>query len=468
MIVTLLMTLEGSNPEVSRCVNVDDSLDLTQLAEVIDAAFGFSGAASHLFITGSGKFRQVFSESPGAGEADESEVFVSKFTDITYIYDPTANWNIRVEALGPSELGGPTPLLVDAAGPDIIESANGPELMTKFRHEARRIAAGLPPNMEVTPLLLSFLPVMSPERMLDRLTIADPVTVATRVSYIAEELFYDPVDQPPRPHAPTLADEFGQFLDSRPDLQAILEDDPYPDQNPTLLAAVSDFFDQRPGPHPSGLVPPGGRDHRDDGDLDDNVILFPGAVEDNEPDFVDRFPITLRALIGLFLEPVQLTKTGKMPVATIREMMELLHINSRLRQPRENTFPSVYDVRLLLVGGGFVEEREGALVASELGRMAYEFFDTGLNIAEWAAGFEHAFGEEEWKAVLWALADWYSIGGDYGITPPPFESVPEKTDLVFRFLVDLGAIEVAPQGSTLTGSAYRMLQRILSLYVHGH
>lgn len=462
MIVTLLMTLEGSNPEITRCVNVDDSLDLTQLAGVIDAAFGFSGAASHLFITGSDTFRQVFSESPGAGEADERDVAVSKFTEITYIYDPTANWNIRVEALGPSELGGPTPLLIDAAGPDIIESANGPELMTKFRHEARRIAAGLPPNMEVTPLLLSFLPVMSPERMLDRLTIADPVTVATRVSYVAEELFYDPADQPQRPHGPTLADEFGQFLDSRPDLQAILEDDPYPDQNPTLLAAVADFFEQRPGPHPSGIAPPGESD-----DVEDNVIIFPGAVAGTDPDFEDRFPDTLRALIGLFLEPVKLTKTGKLPVTTIRQMLELLQINARIGQPRETTFPSVYDARMLLEGGEFVEERGGALAATELGRMAYEFFDTGLNIAEWAAGFEHAFGSKEWKAVLWVLADWYGIGADYGITPPASGKVPEKTDQVFRFLVDLGAIEVDARGSTLTGSANRMLQRILSHYVHG-
>lgn len=452
MIVTLLMTLEGSNPEVSRCVNVDDSLDLSHLAEVIDAAFGFSGAASHLFITGPEKLRQVFSESPGAGETDESDVFVSKFTEMTYIYDPTANWNIRVEVLGPSELGGPTPLLVDAAGPDIIESANGPELMTKFRHEARRIAAGLPPNMEVTPLLLSFLPVMSPERMLDRLTIADPVTVATRVSYVAEELFYDPADQPQRPHGPTLADEFGQFLDSRPDLQAILEDDPYPDQNPTLLAAVTDFFEQRPG---------------EGDDVEDNVIIFPGAVAGTDPDFEDRFPDTLRALIGLFLEPVKLTKTGKLPVTAIRQMLELLHINASIGQPRETTFPSVYDARMLLEGGGFIEVSDGALVASELGRMAYEFFDTGLNIAEWAAGFEHAFGNKEWKAVLWVLADWYDIGADYGITPPASGTVPEKTDQVFRFLVDLGAIEVDSRGSTLTGSANRMLQRILSQYVHG-
>ena len=56
MIVTLLMTLEGSLPEVSRCINVDDSMDLGSLSQVIDAAFGFSGAATHLYATGSGQY----------------------------------------------------------------------------------------------------------------------------------------------------------------------------------------------------------------------------------------------------------------------------------------------------------------------------------------------------------------------------------------------------------------------------
>ena len=160
MIVTLLMTLEGSLPEISRCVNVDDSMDLGELSQVIDAAFGFSGAATHLYATGSGEFRHIFAEIPSAGESDETELTVARISEITYISDPTANWTVQVAVLGESQLDGPTPLLVDACRPDIVESANGPELMTKFRKEARRIAAGLPPDMEVTPLLLSFLPVM--------------------------------------------------------------------------------------------------------------------------------------------------------------------------------------------------------------------------------------------------------------------------------------------------------------------
>ena len=43
MIVSLLMTIEGSQPKVSRLVNVENSMHLGALSHVIDAAFGFSG-----------------------------------------------------------------------------------------------------------------------------------------------------------------------------------------------------------------------------------------------------------------------------------------------------------------------------------------------------------------------------------------------------------------------------------------
>ncbi|QYH19046.1 hypothetical protein JKI95_07060 [Corynebacterium aquatimens] len=248
MIVTLLMSLEDANPEITRCVNVEDSMDLGQLSEVINAAFGFSGAATHLYVTKSGKTRQVYAEVPSAGEGDEVDMTVAKLREITYIYDPTANWNVHVEVLGYSQLDGPTPLLIDASGPDIVEATNGPAMMTRFRAEARRIAAGLEPDMEVTPLLLSFLPVMSPERMLQRLTVTDPVAVATRIGFVAEELFFGAAqDAATDPRALDLANQFEDFLDSRPELRDILENDPMPDRNPTLIAAVAEFFEQHAG-----------------------------------------------------------------------------------------------------------------------------------------------------------------------------------------------------------------------------
>lgn len=276
MILSLLMTLEGSDPEVSRLVNVEAGMHLGQLSQVIDAAFGFSGAAIHFYASGSDDLRKVYAETPSGEEEDETALTVGELGDITYIYDPSANWTIHVEVIGETQLDGPTPLLVDAAGPDIVEAANGPEMMTQFRAEARRLAAGLEPNMEVTPLLLSFMPVMSPERILQRLTVSDPVTVATRISFVAEDIYFDQAqEQSEHPETFTLVNEFDDFINSRPDLQAILQDDPTPDRNPTLLAAVAEFFEERmdtSGPIPF-MVPP----ERGDADV---IELYPGAEDD--------------------------------------------------------------------------------------------------------------------------------------------------------------------------------------------
>ena len=131
---------------------------------------------------------EVYAENPGAGERSMTSMTVGEMLPMLYVYDPAANWNVHVRRLGESQLEGPTPLLIHAQGPDVVETANGPEMMTRFHEEARNLAAGLPPNMEVTPLLLSYLPVMTPERMLDRLSVVDPVAVATRMGFVSEEL----------------------------------------------------------------------------------------------------------------------------------------------------------------------------------------------------------------------------------------------------------------------------------------
>lgn len=496
MIVTLLLTLEGSDPEVSRCVNVDDSMDLSQLAQVIDAAFGFSGAASHLYVTGDGKFRQVFSEMPGPDEAQESEVMVHKITEITYIYDPTANWNIRVQVLGETQLDGPTPLLVDAAGPDIIEAANGPEMMTQFRNEARRIAAGLAPNMEVTPLLLSFLPVMSPERILQRLTVADPVTVATRISFVAEEIFFDQgAGHPGMPGPNDLAHRFDEFLDSRPELRDILQDDPQPDRNPTLLAAVAEFFEDNV---PTAEEPPFGVPEFDEPEpepVPDNVIPLhrrtPPAdapLPDYAPDWVrdqppaapfmpagtfsedDYFPDILLDLFNIFAKPVKLTKKGQLPSKTVRDIAGVFGIQSFYQQPRETTYPTVQWLRQVLEGAGFIEEEGNCLSTSALGNQFIECDGhTGIFIDAWAAGFEHAFGTALWKEHLWTLAHLFNLGEHYGINPPAPTHVPNRLEDTVLLLGDMGALmpDAATGRPDMTPSATKLFSRMLSYYVHG-
>ena len=257
MTVSVLVIVEGTSPEISRCVNVEETMRLGELAQIVDAALGFTGAATHLFVGQEGSQREVYAESPGPGEHHEDELTVAEMRPMTYVYDPAANWNIHVEVLGPSHLEGPTPMLVDAAGPDVIEACSGPGLMTTFRDQARLLAAGIEPDVETITLMFSYLPVMPPERMLDRLTQADPVAVATRIGNVAEEMFFDEVAAAGEENdGPGLAQHFDDFINSRPDLLEIIDMDPHPERNPTMINAVTEFFGKEPhkGVNPDEVV----------------------------------------------------------------------------------------------------------------------------------------------------------------------------------------------------------------------
>lgn len=461
MITTLLMTLEGSAPEVSRCVNVDDSMDLGTLAQVIDAAFGFSGAATHLYTTGAGELRRVFTETPGARESDETELTVQGISELTYIYDPTANWNIHVEVLGYSQLDGPTPLLIDASGPDIVESANGPELMTKFREEARRVCAGLEPNMEVTPLLLSFMPVMSPERMLDRLTVADPVTVATRIGYVAEEVYFDQPGGPGSPiHGPALADEFEDFLDSRPELRAILHNDPNPDRNPTLIAAVAEFFEDRMGDteEPDDLGDLGNLD-----DLGDNVIpLFAyGQPASVHPSELDSAGEALQGFVALFRDPVKLTSRGYLPTAVVRELLQMMGLPDVLARPREHSVASVSTARRFLTGAGLVKVEGGRLRTTERGE---SFLRSGAPMGEFSTelllGFEAVYGRHAWRHWVFVLGHMYGIAPYAGWD----RSMPEDYEAVFDFLRHIGVLAIANGELAVSRDGRLLLEAMLHIY----
>lgn len=467
MITTLLMTLEGSRPEVSRCVNVEDSMDLGTLSQVIDAAFGFSGAATHLYSSGTGEFRQVYSETPGAGESDEATLTVAKFTEITYIYDPTANWNVRVEALGYSQLDGPTPLLVDACGPDIVEAAGGTEMMTKFREEARRVCAGLEPNMEITPLLLSFMPVMSPERMLDRLTVADPVTVATRIGYVAEEIYFDQPDGPDGvPGGPVLAEQFEEFLDSRPDLRAILQDDPSPDMNPTLLAAVAEFFEDALGGEELGDDELGGEKLGDDelgaGGAGDQIAAAAAAAGVADGPRAERLLAdTLQDLVRCFTAPVALTKLGHLPVSTVRSFVEILRLPNWYKQPREQSFASISNARSLLSGAGLIADTDGSLAITERGRSFLAAADPAAEFStELLLGFETLYGKRTWKTWVRILGELFGVQAFVGWD----HRMPADYQNVFEFLVDLGVIATGPGDMQLTPGGRVLLEQMVASY----
>ena len=86
MTVSVLMVVEGASPEISRCINVEETLKLGELALLIDAALGFSGASTHLFVGKNaevGATREVFAEVPSLNERDEDEITVGEMEPMT-------------------------------------------------------------------------------------------------------------------------------------------------------------------------------------------------------------------------------------------------------------------------------------------------------------------------------------------------------------------------------------------------
>ena len=418
MIVSLLMTVEKSLPLMSRLVNVEDSMHLGELSQVIDAAFGFSGAASHLYMgpAGTTSKRDVLTASPGPGERSEDQVTVAQIKEMTYVYDPSADWNIHLKVLGSSRLDGPTPLLIDALGPDVVEACNGPALMSRFHAEARRIAAGLDPQMDVAPLLLSFLPVMSPERLLQRLTQADQVTVSERISFVAEDLFLDTADAAEEdPLAPKLATAFEEYLQKRPDLQDILSLDPTPERNPTMIAAMAEFFEEVLG------------DDDDTGDTADPIH--------------DALCSLLWEILAQPRQRIKLTSTGALPPAHVVNVAHDLGIALPSPNPRERSVPEIRTLREILTAAGLLQETSGWLYTTGRGmQLIDDPFLTPDTVARLRAGFENVYGRDDWAAILERLTTTGSVTIDvFNLLVAmrvlnPTSRPPELTDAGAEFL----------------------------------
>ncbi len=439
MIVSLLMTVEKSQPLISRLVNVEDSMHLGELSQVIDAAFGFSGAESHLYMgpAAAGTQREVLTAAPGPGERPENEATVAQMREITYVYDPNADWNIHVEVLGSSRLDGPTPLLIDALGPDVVEACNGPAMMSRFHAEARRITAGLDPDMDVAPLLLSFLPVMSPERLLQRLTQADQVTVSERISFIAEDLFLGTAgDLAEDPRTPQFAADFEDFLDARPDLREILSLDPAPERNPTLIAAMAEFFEDA---------------------LGDGEGAEPGSGEDA----VGR---ALGEVIrGVWFQPghrVKLTSTGAFPPGVAGAIAGALGFPPASPRAREKSLQPLPVIRRVLTAAGLLRVEDGWISATR----------EGVKLADWPgavgelnevlrAGFEEVLGPGRWGVIIsWAA-------GKYGLVPAGPQEVPQDLASVYALMTALNILAEQPGlGMCLTPGGAEFIGRMLDAY----
>lgn len=415
MTVSVLMIVEGTSPEISRCVNVEETMTLGELSQIIDASLGFTGAATHLYVSQEGQQRSVFTAAPGPGEHQEDELTVAEMRPMTYVYDPAANWNIHVEVLGPSNIEGPTPMLIDAAGPDVVEACSGPELMTTFRHQARLLAAGIEPDLETITLMFSYLPVMPPERMLDRMTQADPVSVATRIGNVAEEMFFDEVAAADEgTEGPGLAQHFDDFLQSRPDLLQIIDMDPHPERNPTMINAVTEFFgDMLGGPDVPGFGP---------SSFDDlPQVTLTGVVAQ---------------LVELFADGVTL-KQGLLPLETAREIVGI----TELRDPDE-----VSDV---LVESGLLKKRKGVITLTKAGEQfladdsPHRFYtEHSLRL------FEALVGWELWEATI----EWFI--GDGGATPP------ESFDFLIPWLYAFNVVEETSPGHSHLSDQGRAMMRV--------
>ena len=414
MTVSVLMFVEGTSPEISRCVNVEETMTLGELSQIIDASLGFTGAATHLYVSQEGTQRSVFTAVPGPGEHQENELTVAEMRPMTYVYDPAANWNIHVEVLGPSNIEGPTPMLIDAAGPDVVEACSGPELMTTFRNQARLLAAGIEPDLETITLMFSYLPVMPPERMLDRMTQADPVSVATRIGNVAEEMFFDEVAAADEHgDGPGLAQHFDDFLQSRPDLLQIIDMDPHPERNPTMINAVTEFFGDMLG-GPDGVEVPGSFD-------DLPPLTLTGVVEQ---------------LVELFADGVTL-KRGLLPLETARGIVAI----TELRDPDE-----VSDV---LVESGLLKKRKGVITLTKAGEQfladdsPHRFYtEHSLRL------FEALVGWELWEATI----EWFI--GDGGATPH------ESMDFLVPWLYAFNVVEETSPGHSHLSDQGRAMMRV--------
>lgn len=433
MILTLLMSLEGSRPEISRLINIDDDVTLGEFAPVVDASFGFSGAATHLYMGTVEEETVLFSANPSGDERDEAEVLLGDIDTMTYVYDPSANWNIRLELLGVTDIDSPSPMLIDAQGPDVLEPCGGPELMTAFHTEARRLAAGLEPDMKVSPLLLSFMPVMSPERLIQRLTTADHTTVAERIAFTAENLLLDSADELlDDPRAPELSQEFDSFMETRPDLQQILSLDPNPERNPTLIAAISEFFSDR----------------------------APEFMEENLYPFT-RVVAAIRAFLYHCAEPIRLTSRGTLRSADVRTLADALSLNVVPGNHREEAVPPISALRSFLEFAGLIREADGQLAATP------ESLDVATRADSLLYLFEEEFyrffavaRDESGEQILGWAANAAGLGG-----PAAFPTEPEDPHFVVNLLIGLGIFEPAstPADPVLTDPGRGVLTVMLDL-----
>ncbi|MCH7232597.1 plasmid pRiA4b ORF-3 family protein [Glycomyces sp. L485] len=135
-ILQLRAELDQSEPEIWRRLEVPADSSLADLHGILQAAFGWSGAHSHCFVTPFGEYSATAALTC-ENEADVAlgQVLPAAGDDITYLYDFTDNWDhtITVEAVHPRDPEASYPLCTAGAEAAPPEDAGGIEAWQHLR-----------------------------------------------------------------------------------------------------------------------------------------------------------------------------------------------------------------------------------------------------------------------------------------------------------------------------------------------
>ncbi|AGF73747.1 hypothetical protein [Corynebacterium halotolerans] len=337
-IAALLLSVTGSLPGITRTITVRTDMPLTDLAEAVEAVLGFSGRSPHLLMTSTGGSRQVWEDETTGTVAD---LFREDRAFAVFRYHPPRNWHVGIELLGYAGVDMPTPLLIEVAGPDVVEACNGPEEMMRLRDAARDFLAGIDRSPANSAELNDRFPHLSPNQMLRRLTTVDDVVVAERLAQRVRS----------GNEAPLSFDDEDAPLPPGP------ENTPDPVQNSVLRQAIEKFFD---GLEPDAVAP--------------GMAAHDGDIRENLPELDEKSAETatehIRWVLDLVGEGRPLTPSGYLKPVDVTAIAERIGLDERWRGKanRENSTLPVLILRQAMEHFELLERRGGRIHVTEAGQ----------------------------------------------------------------------------------------------------
>lgn len=181
------LSLQHAEPPSERVVTCDEQLNLAEVAQVIDAAFGLSGEAQCLFVRPAAPpiatETVVYTAFPDEASGERSmpqttlaDAFGPFGRDVEYHYGHSTDWVVTLLPLGQVHAHGSDTShparLVTAAGPDAAEEYESPRMMSMARDQLIMALAGVGEKT---------VDVADPAVLLAQLTTCDEATVTRRV-----------------------------------------------------------------------------------------------------------------------------------------------------------------------------------------------------------------------------------------------------------------------------------------------